>query len=67
LWSTASNPSGRSLSTWRGRPDFLVVSSYKWLLGPYSVGFLYAGEEYREGTPLEHNWINRRGSENFSG
>ncbi len=48
------------------RPDFLVVSSYKWLLGPYSVGFLYAGEEYREGTPLEHNWINRRGSENFS-
>jgi selenocysteine lyase/cysteine desulfurase len=49
------------------RPDFLVASSYKWLLGPYSVGFLYAGEGYREGTPLEHNWINRRGSEDFSG
>ena len=48
------------------RPDFLVASSYKWLLGPYSVGFLYAGEGYREGTPLEHNWINRRGSEEFS-
>jgi selenocysteine lyase/cysteine desulfurase len=48
------------------RPDFLVASSYKWLLGPYSVGFLYAGEGYREGKPLEHNWINRRGSENFS-
>ena len=48
------------------RPDFLVASSYKWLLGPYSVGFLYAGERYREGEPIEHNWINRRGSENFS-
>jgi len=47
-------------------PDFLVASSYKWLLGPYSVGFLYAGEGYREGAPLEHNWITRRGSEDFS-
>ena len=48
------------------RPDFLVTSSYKWLLGPYSVGFLYAGEGNREGAPIEHNWINRRGSEEFS-
>jgi selenocysteine lyase/cysteine desulfurase len=48
------------------RPDFLVASAYKWLLGPYGVGFLYVGENYREGTPIEHNWINRRGSEDFS-
>ncbi len=48
------------------RPDFLVASSYKWLLGPYGVGFMYVGEGYREGTPIEHNWINRRGSEDFS-
>jgi len=48
------------------RPDFLVTSSYKWLLGPYSVGFAYVGERYREGTPVEHNWINRSGSEAFS-
>jgi selenocysteine lyase/cysteine desulfurase len=48
-------------------PDFLVASAYKWLLGPYSVGFMYAGEGFREGTPIEHNWINRRGSEDFSG
>jgi selenocysteine lyase/cysteine desulfurase len=48
------------------RPDFLVASAYKWLLGPYGVGFLYAGEEWREGAPIEHNWINRRGSEEFS-
>jgi len=48
------------------RPDFLVASSYKWLLGPYGVGFMYVGEEYREGEPIEHNWINRRGSQDFS-
>ncbi len=49
------------------RPDFLVAPAYKWLLGPYGVGFLYAGEEYRDGMPIEHNWINRKGSEDFSG
>src|ERR687890_750921 len=49
------------------RPDFLVAASYKWLLGPYGVGFMYVGEEYREGMPIEHNWINRRGSQDFSG
>ncbi len=48
------------------RPDFLVASAYKWLLGPYGVGFMYVGEEHREGAPIEHNWINRRGSEDFS-
>src|SRR5215212_1801310 len=48
-------------------PDFLVASSYKWLLGPYGIGFMYVGEKYREGSPIEHNWINRRGSQDFSG
>ena len=48
------------------RPDFLVASSYKWLLGPYGVGFMHVGEEFREGKPIEHNWINRRGSQDFS-
>jgi selenocysteine lyase/cysteine desulfurase len=48
------------------RPDFLVASSYKWLLGPYGVGFMHVGEMYREGNPIEHNWINRRGSQDFS-
>ncbi len=48
------------------RPDFLVAGAYKWLLGPYGVGFMYAGERHREGKPIEHNWINRRGSEAFA-
>ncbi len=48
------------------RPDFLVASSYKWLLGPYGVGFMYVGEEWRAGKPIEHNWINRKDSEDFA-
>ncbi len=48
------------------RPDFLVSAAYKWLLGPYSLGFLYVAEHYRSGTPVEHNWISREGSEDFA-
>ena len=48
------------------RPDFLVSAAYKWLLGPYSLGFIYVGEAYREGVPIEHNWISREGSEDFA-
>jgi selenocysteine lyase/cysteine desulfurase len=48
------------------RPDFLVAGAYKWLLGPYGVGFMHVGEKYREGNPVEHNWINRRDSEVFA-
>lgn len=48
------------------KPDFLIAASYKWLLGPYSVGFMYAAPEHQDGIPLEHNWLNRKGSEDFS-
>jgi selenocysteine lyase/cysteine desulfurase len=48
------------------RPDFLVAAGYKWLLGPFSVGYLWVAPEHRGGTPLEHNWINRAGAENFA-
>jgi len=49
-------------------PDFLVSVGYKWLLGPYSYGYLYVAPEYREtGDPLEYTWLARDGSEDFSG
>lgn len=51
----------------RIRPDFLVAGSYKWLLGPYSLGFLYVDPKHHGGRPLEHNWIARAGSEDFTG
>lgn len=49
------------------RPDFLAAATYKWLLGPYSLGFLYVAPHRREGRPLEFNWITREGSEDFAG
>lgn len=48
------------------QPDFLVAATYKWLLGPYSLGFLYAAPQHRAGQPLEFNWVTRAGSEDFS-
>lgn len=48
------------------RPDFMVAAGYKWLLGPYSLGFLYIAPRWQDGIPLEHNWMNRRGSEDFA-
>lgn len=49
------------------RPDFLVAASYKWLLGPYSLGFLYVAPQHHGGTPVEYNWITQAGSEDFTG
>ncbi|HAY07765.1 MAG TPA: aminotransferase class V-fold PLP-dependent enzyme [Hyphomonas sp.] len=48
------------------QPDFMVAAGYKWLLGPYATGFLYAAPHRRNGRPLEQNWINREGAEDFS-
>lgn len=51
----------------RIRPDFLVAAAYKWLLGPYTLGFLYVAPRWQSGRPIEHNWIAREASEDFSG
>jgi selenocysteine lyase/cysteine desulfurase len=48
-------------------PDYLAVASYKWLLGPYSFGFLYVAPRRQAGRPIEHNWIARRGAQDFAG
>ncbi len=49
------------------KPDALIVAGYKWLFGPYSSGFGWWGDRFLNGTPIEENWINRRGSEDFAG
>ena len=36
-------------------------------MGPYALGLAYYGEYFKNGTPLEENWINRKNSENFAG
>ena len=48
------------------QPDFAVAASYKWLLGPYSIGMLYVAPEWHNGTPLEEGWIQRDNARNFS-
>ena len=50
----------------RIRPDALVAGGYKWLLGPYGCGYAWYGPRMDDGVPLEENWINRSGSEDFS-
>ena len=49
------------------RPAFLVTAGYKWLLGPYSLAYMYVAPEYQQGVPLEFNWIGRENSEDFAG
>jgi selenocysteine lyase/cysteine desulfurase len=46
------------------RPDFLSFATYKFLLGPYRLAFLYADKKWQEaGRPIEfHSW-NRKGGE----
>lgn len=48
------------------QPDFVVAAGYKWLLGPYGLGYLWVAPRHRGGRPLEHNWIARARSEEFS-
>lgn len=49
------------------KADFVVVAGYKWLIGPYSLGYMYVSEKYHQGKPIEFNWINKEKSEEFAG
>ena len=51
----------------RIQPDVLCSVGYKWLLGPYSLGYLYAAPKYHEhGVPIEQTWMSRAGAEDFT-
>jgi selenocysteine lyase/cysteine desulfurase len=51
----------------RVQPDFVVAVGYKWLLGPYGLGYLYVAPKWRDsGIPLEQSWLTRAGSEDFT-
>lgn len=47
-------------------PDFMVAAGYKWLMSPYGTGLLYVAPRHHGGRPIEHNWLNREGSEDFA-
>jgi selenocysteine lyase/cysteine desulfurase len=48
-------------------PDFAVSVGYKWLLGPYGLGYMYVSPDWHEkGAPLEYSWLTRKDSEDFT-
>jgi selenocysteine lyase/cysteine desulfurase len=48
-------------------PDFAVAVGYKWMLGPYSLGYMYISPRWQDKSePLEYNWSTRKGSVDFS-
>lgn len=47
--------------------DAVFCAGYKWLLGPYGIGFTWLGERFADAVPLEETWIGRGGSEDFQG
>lgn len=50
------------------QPDFLVAVGYKWLLGPYALGYMYVAPKWQKtGKPIENSWLNRKACEDFSG
>ena len=48
------------------RPAFAASACYKWLMGPYTFGFLYVHPDFHDGEPLEYGWSPRAGSEDFA-
>jgi len=48
------------------QPDALICAGYKWLMGSYGLGMAYFGEKFHHGMPIENNWMNHEGSENFA-
>src|SRR5690606_18561046 len=46
--------------------DALICATYKWLLGPYSLGLVFMGKAFDDGVPLEESWMNRKNSMDFS-
>ena len=47
------------------KPDFLINTGYKGLLGPYGLSFVYIDPKWRDGRPLEQGWLNRIKSNDF--
>ena len=53
--STAANHSSLPFDVKRIDPDFVAVGTYKWLLGPYSMGFLYVAPRWQDAQSIEQN------------
>lgn len=49
------------------KPDFMVCAAYKWMLGPYTIGFMYVDPRWHDGEPLEQSWMTRSNARDFAG
>jgi len=49
------------------KPDFMVSAAYKWILGPYTIGFMYVDPKWQLGEPLEQSWMTRSNARDFAG
>ena len=47
-------------------PDFVVAVAEKWMMGPVQLAYFYVAPRHQAGTPIEHGWANRAGSEDHS-
>ena len=45
--------------------DALICGGYKWLMGPYTLGYAYYSEYFDNGKPIEENWMARKNAEDF--
>jgi selenocysteine lyase/cysteine desulfurase len=48
------------------QPAAVVCAGYKWLMGPYSSGLAWYGEDLLNGQPLEHSWLSRSQARDFT-
>ena len=48
------------------RPDFVAGAGYKWLMGPYSLGYVYMAPHLGDVAPVEHNWIQKANAREFA-
>jgi selenocysteine lyase/cysteine desulfurase len=46
--------------------DALICGSYKWLMGPYQLGYAYFNEKFEGGKPVEESWLTRKNRDDFS-
>lgn len=47
-------------------PDYMICATYKWLLGPYTFGFMYVAPRNQDGKPIEESYLIRKDAENFA-
>lgn len=51
----------------RIQPDFAVAAGYKWMMSPYSMGYMYVAPQHQDtGDPLEYSWITRANNGDYT-